>query len=204
MAGEGARTPTRVFLTALAPDDSVAFDGPVAPTGFNLPAAAGVAAEPPVEAAFDARPGTLRIRMRLEDASGRPLDLDVRTVPVPDFQKGLSISTPEVLRARNAREFRALGNSAAIPASSRVFSRTEHLLIRFRAYAPEGAPSMAAQLLNVAGQVSRLLDIQAGPDGTYRIDLPLAGFAAGDYELDLRASSGGSQIKERLPLRVTS
>ena len=59
----------------------------------------------------------------------------------------------EVLRARNAREFRTLEAEAAVPVASREFSRTERLLIRFQAYGPAGAPpTVSAKLLGRAGR----------------------------------------------------
>ena len=54
----------------------------------------------------------------------------------------VALGTPEVFRARNAREFRALEAQAAVPVASREFSRTERLLIRFPAYGPAGTPPL--------------------------------------------------------------
>ena len=71
-------------------------------------------------------------------------------------------ATPEIMRARTARDFRTLEAEAAVPVSSREFSRTEHLLIRFRAYGPAGAaPAVSAQLLDRAGHAMRALTVAA-------------------------------------------
>jgi len=198
----GLRPPSRLVLTVLAADDSVLFEGPVLPAGI------GTLEEPdgpPSRAVFDAPPGQIRTRMRIEDAVGQQLDLDVRSFSVRDFRNGVAIGTPEILRARNAREFHAIENDArAVPVASREFSRTERLLIRFRGYAPGGDLALAARLLNVAGQVTRTLEIADRPDGVHELDLPLAGLAAGDYQLELRATSGNTQTKEVVEFRVTS
>ena len=63
----------------------------------------------------------------------------MRELSVRDLRGEVAIGTPQVLRARNAREFRTLEAEAAVPVASREFSRTERLLIRFQAYGPAGA-----------------------------------------------------------------
>src|SRR6185369_2332779 len=121
--------PTRLVLTALAPDNTVLFEGPVNPTGAAQIDDAGAA---PSRAVFDAPPGRVRLRMSIQDAARQQLDADVRSLAVRDMQRGVTIGTPEVLRARNAREFRALDTTLlAVPVAAREFSRTERLLVRF-------------------------------------------------------------------------
>jgi len=39
--------------------------------------------------------------------------------------------------------------------------------------------------------------------GDYTVDLPLAGFAPGDYTIEVKAVSGGREASERTPIRVT-
>jgi len=197
------RSPTRLVLTALAGDDSVLFEGPVLPTG------PGTMEEPdgmPVRAVFDVPPGRLRLRMRVEDAALQPMDADIRDIPIRDLTKGVTIATPEVMRARNEREFRALDDDpTAVPVSSREFSRTEHLLVRFVAYAPGGqTPVVTAKLLNRGGQVMRTLEIEPGPHGEHQCDLLLSAFAAGEYRLELTASSAAGDTREVVDFRVTS
>ena len=90
------------------------------------------------------------------------LDQDVRELSIRDLKGDVAIGTPEVLRARNAREFRALDAEAAVPVASREFSRTERLLIRFPAYGPAGAPPVvSAKLLDRIGHAMRALDGRA-------------------------------------------
>ena len=116
------------------------------------------------------------------------------------------LGTPEVLRARNAREFRSLETDSAVPVASREFSRTERLLIRFAAYAPAGArPAVSARLLSRMGQPMRDLPVvsTAEPAAENAIDLPLAGLAAGDYIVEVEAASAAGEAKDRVAFRVT-
>jgi VWFA-related protein len=194
--------PSHLVLTALAPGGQVLFEGPVAPTG------AGTVDEPGTTAArvvFDTPPGRLRLRMSIQDAAQQAMDQDVREISVRDLHSGVVIGTPEVLRARTAKEFHALETEAAVPVSSREFSRTERLLIRFRASGASGeAPAVSARLLSRMGQAMR--DLQVAADGAtgHLIDLSLAGFAAGDYIIEVTAKSGAGEASERINFRVTS
>ena len=195
------RTVSKLVFQARAADGTVVFEGPVEPTG---PAAVGEPAATPARAVFEVPPGRLRLRMSIQDAASTVLDQDVREMSIRDLKGDVAVGTPEVLRARNAREFRALDAAAAVPVSSREFSRTEHLVIRFRAYGPGGAPpSVSAQLLDRAGHAMRPLAVAPGAAaGDYAIDLPLAGFAPGDYSVEVKAVSGARETSERTALRV--
>src|SRR5439155_12055240 len=96
-----AAQPSRVVLTALGPDGTPIFEGPVA-------AAAGAADardETGARAVFDVPPGRLRLRMAIEDAASQVIDSDVREISIRDLKGPVAIGTPELLRARNAREF---------------------------------------------------------------------------------------------------
>ena len=197
------RQVSRLVLTARASDGTVLFDGPVAPTG------AGTIDEPGAtssRAVFDTAPGRLRLRMSIQDAASQQLDQDVRELSVRDLRGEVAVGSLQVLRARNAREFRALDVEAAVPVASREFSRIERLLIRFQAYGPPGAaPAVSARLLGRAGQVLRTLDVTAGPaSGEKAIDLPLAALASGEYAIEVIAASGGAEAKDRVAFRVTS
>jgi len=196
--------PARLVLNARGPDGSVLFDGPVAPTG---PAAMDEPGTTPARAVFDMPPGRLRLRMSIQDITSRELDTDVRDIAVREL-KGVSIGTPEVLRSRNAREFRTLDTDQAVPVAAREFSRTERLLIRFPAYAPTGAsPTVSAKLLSKLGQPMRNLPLMPGPgasdDNEHAIDLPLAGLAPGEYFVEVSATSGAGDVRDRVGFRVT-
>jgi VWFA-related protein len=196
-----AITPARLELTVLDEEDSVVFQGPVLPTGPVVTERAG-----PARAVFETEPGRLRLRMKIEDASRRQVDSDVRDLEVRDVRGKVAIGTPQFLRARNAREFRAiLDNPEAVPVSSREFSRSERLLVRFPAYAPgDEVPTVGARLLNFAGQSMRTLDASRDARGLYEVDISLAGLASGDYYLELSASSSAGQTGERVAFRVRS
>jgi VWFA-related protein len=202
--GDRIRRPVaRLVLTARAADGTVLFEGPVAPTG---PAAVQDPAATPSRAVFDMPPGRLRLRMAIQDAASQPLDQDVRELSIRDLRGEVAIGTPEVLRARNAREFRTLDAQAAVPVAAREFSRTERLLIRFPAYGPVGAPpTVTAKLLGRMGHEMRELPVApASTPGESAIDLPLAGLAAGEYTIEVTASSGRGDAKDRVGFRVTS
>ncbi len=144
--------------------------------------------------------------MTIQDAAEERLDGDVRDIAIPDFNRRVAIGTPEIMRARNAREFRALTEADAVPVASREFSRTERLLIRFVAYAPdEAASTITARLLNRSGQTVRELAVQrsAARGGANTIDLTLAAFAAGDYAVEIGVAAAGADAKERVPFRIT-
>jgi hypothetical protein len=131
----------------------------------------------------------------------------VRDLAIRDLRGEVAIGTPEVMRARNAREFRTLEAEAAVPVASREFSRTERLLIRFQAYGPAGArPSLSARLLSRTGQAMRELTVEPAstPDGENAIDLPLAGLAAGEYAIEVKAKSAAGDATDRIGFRVTS
>jgi VWFA-related protein len=194
-------TAARLELTVLGDNDKIVFQGPVLPTGGVVTKGAE-----PSSAVFETEPGRLRLRMKIEDATRRQIDSDVRDLEVRDVRGKVTIGTPEFLRARNALELRALHNNPdAVPVSSREFSRSERLLIRFPAYAPGGAEvSLSARLLNFAGQPMRTLDVQAGRGDQREIEVSLAGLASGEYLLELAATSSAGQVTERVSFRVTT
>ena len=197
------QTAARLELTVLGAGDAVLFQGPVRPTGPGMVEDRGGESS---RAIFDAAPGRLRLRTKVQDAARREVDSDVRELDIKDLRGAVALGTPEFLRARTAREFRALdADPDAVPVSSREFSRTERLLIRFPAYAPGGQPpSVSAKLMTRQGQAIRNLDVQPATDGENQIDVSLAGFAPGEYLIELTAASGANNATERVGFRVTS
>jgi VWFA-related protein len=194
----------RLVLTARGADGSLLFEGPVAPTG---PAAIDEPGATPARAVFDVLPGRLRLRMSIQDVTSRVLDLDVRDISIREL-KGVAIGTPEVLRSRNAREFRSLDTDNAVPVAAREFSRTERLLIRFPAYGPADAPpSVSAKLLTRTGQPMRDLPLLpaagADVDHEHEIDLSLANLAPGEYVVEVAASTASGDVRDRVGFRVT-
>ena len=198
------RTPSRVAFKATGANGTTLFEGPVRPTGAvafdGLDAALA-------RAVFEVPPGRIRLEMSIEDASASAIDTDVRDLLVGDLRAPVAIGTPEVMRARTAKDMRALeANPDAVPVSSRQFSRSEQLVIRVPVYAPGGAPDLIARLVNPSGQSMRPLPVEAGatPDGRAQIELPLAGLAPGDYAVEITAASPAGQAKDTLRFRVTN
>ena len=158
----------------------------------------------PIQVVFDMPPGRLRVRMSIQDVASSVIDQDVRELSVRDLTGEVAVGSLEVLRARNAREFRALDAGTAAPVASREFSRTERLLIRFTAYGDARAlPAVSARLLDQLGHTMRALDVASTSTENHAIDLPLAGLAPGEYAIEVTAASGGREATERLAFRVT-
>lgn len=120
----------------------------------------------------------------------------------------MALSTPAVYRTGNAREFQALAaNPSPVPTASREFRRTERLLVRFDVYAPgTEVPVVTARVLNRAGIGMADLDARApqAPLTFYQLDVPLAGFAPGEYLIEVKAKGAGGEATELVPLKVTS
>ena len=187
-------------MTALAPDNSVLFEGTVNPTA---PALIEESIVVPSKAVFDMPPGRLRLRMSIQDLGQTVIDTDVRSISIRDMYRGVMIGSPEVLRARNAREFRTLDTEMAVPAAAREFSRTEHLLVRFSAYGPADAPlAVSARLLSRMGPMRELPVTRT--EGVNSVDVPLAGLAVGEYLIEVSASSPAGEAKDVVDFRVTT
>ena len=194
-----------VVLKVLAVDDSVLFEGSVLPTG---PLGPDALEESRARADFDAPPGNLRLRMSIEDETEQKIDSDVRDLNVRDLSAPVALGTPAVFRGRTARDFRALASTLdAVPVSSREFSRTERLVIRVPVYAPPDVPlTVSARLQNRKGQTIRTLttELVAARSFLREIDLPLSGFAAGDYRIEITATTPAAATTDVLDLRVTN
>jgi VWFA-related protein len=197
----------RLTLTVLSGDGQSVFEGAVLPSG---PGTFDTGEETPPRAVFDVAPGRVRIRMAIEDPSLQPIDLDIRTINVRDLRDRrdpVVLGTPEIMRARNAREFREIeSDPEAAPVAAREFSRTERLVIRVPAYAADAAPSVSATLMSRSGQAMRPLTVKAmdHPGSTSQVDLPLAGLAAGEYLIELTATTPAGKATDQLAFRVTS
>jgi VWFA-related protein len=195
---------SRIVLKALAADGTPLFEGAVLPTGTPALDRANAAE---ARAVFDAPPGRLQLQMSIEDRTAQPIDTDVREIVIRDLTRSVVLGTPQVLRARTARDFRALEEDPqAAPVVSRDFSRTERLMIRVTAYGPDSRqPSISARLLNRGGLAMRQLTVQQGDSASAlgTIDLPLASLATGDYVVELTAKSPAGEAKDLVQFRVT-
>jgi VWFA-related protein len=196
-----ANTPARITLTASKPDGTEVFEGVVRSVGYGV----DERGNPPARVVFETVPGRLRVRMSIEDAASRVVDTDVRDLIVGPLTAPVALGTAEVIRLRNAREFRTVeANADAVPVAAREFSRAERLLIRIPVYATDGSPVVSARLVSKLGSAMRDLSVARGPaPNLFQIDLPLAGLASGGYTVEFVASSPAGEAKDNLAFRVT-
>jgi VWFA-related protein len=212
---EQRAAPTGVLVQAFGggqrPYYSGLVKGDAAPAASSSGADGGAAmvARQPAGVTFDVDPGVLQLRLSVQGESGETLDSEVRDLRIPDLtgvQVGLS--TPAVFRSGNAREFQALAsNPSPMPTAGREFRRTDRLLVRFEAYAPgTEQPAVTALVLNRTG--TKMVDLPVrlpeATGGFYQLDLPLAGFAAGEYLVEVKARGGEGEVTELVPLKITS
>ncbi len=185
-----ATAPSRVVLSALGSDGHQYFRGSVQHA-----------------TSFDAPPGQLALRISVEAADASVLDTETRELPVPDVTAAtIWLSTPQVFRARTAREAQQIkADGAAVPLAGRAFSREERLLVRVNAYGP-GNPAVTARLLNHLGQAVADVPVAVAPSGPSReIDLALANLTPGEYLVELDAAGGeepGGVVKELVAFQV--
>jgi VWFA-related protein len=163
-------------------------------------------------ATFNALPGYVALEMAIQSSSGAALDTDYRGISVPNLQVTRpTFATPQIFRTRTARDFTEASQKVdAVPIASRVFSRTERLLIRVPAYGPgTGAPLVTARLLNRRGIPMRSLQVVDAPlpPGMIQFDLPLASLAPDEYRVELAAANPTGprdEAKEMVAFRVTN
>jgi VWFA-related protein len=183
--------PAGVTITAVAPDGSPYFRGAV-----------------PSRITFDVNPGKIQLRMSVTGAASQVLDSETRELAIPDLTSTQTmIGTPEVLRARTARELQQLkSDPAGIPIAAREFSRTDRLIIRVPAYGPGGTtPTLSVHLLSRAGSaMSELAPAPAPTAGMQQVELPLAALAPGEYVVEIKATGEGGEATEHVGFRVTS
>ncbi len=163
----------------------------------------------PASLVFQAPPGRVQFRLAVRNAKGQVIDSVQQEIAVPDLtEPGIRIGTPALYRARTAREYQALTRAAEpVPTALRAFRRTDRLLIRFEAYGPAGTtPEVTVSLLNRVG--TKMADAPFKPpaegSAVYEIDLPLAGFAAGDYLIQIKAKGESGEFTELIGIKITS
>jgi VWFA-related protein len=223
--GVRGETPARVSLVAGSPNSDLYYRGrsPAAAAGAGASQAAGStapsrgatttgagttpSAEGPFRVEFEAPPGPMELEIRVEDAGNQVLDRETRKIVVPSLGVGLTMSTPEVFRARTVREFQTLAtDAAAVPLTEREFRRTDRLLVRLAAQsAATQAPTISARMLNRdGGEMTRLSSTPAGFGGMTNIDVPLAALPTGEYLIEIKASDGAEQTTTLVAIRITA
>jgi VWFA-related protein len=201
VAGQAVRESdraARVTVTATGADGSPLFRGVAAPLTPTSPSA---------QVSFELPAGRVQLRLSVEGNAG-VIDSEVRELTVPDLTAPrVVIGTPEVFRARTIPELQRLKQDpGAVPTASREFSRTDRLLIRVPAYTPgTSTPKVTARLLSRAGQAMADLPVALGSSpSASTIDLGLASLAAGDYGVEITATTEAGEAKEVIAFRVTN
>jgi VWFA-related protein len=194
--------PRRVTVLATSASGDIVYRGRV-PNELAAPGNGGIVR-------FPVPPGKLDLRLTIEGDGTGTLDTEDRDLVIPDpSAPEVTLSTPKVWFARNAREFASLTDGAPpAPAATREFRRTDRLLIRLDAYAPANAPTtVTAQLLNQQGTKMMDIPVTAPTDSapTYSIDLALASLAPGQYLLEITGTSEGQKpVSELIAFRLGS
>jgi VWFA-related protein len=187
---EGAST-AGVLLRVSGEDGTVYFQGPV--SGDRV--------------AFDAAPGTLRLRRNLIEADGSPGDKSESTLEVPDFAGSpLSITSPVVFRGRTPLELRAIqAEPDPQPFAGRQFERIDRIIVRFSVVGASAADAtVTANLLGRRGAQLATLPLKTVPGRGYEIDLPIGSVGRGEYVIAIQASHGADQAKTLVSFRVGS
>jgi VWFA-related protein len=191
--------PSQVSLMALAGDGSPSFRG-------RVPEAPASPVRTPQRVSFDVPPGKLQLRISVQGTGSQPLDSEVREITIPDLTAAQTmLGTPEVFRGRTVPELQKLKSDPnAIPTAIREFNRGDRVVIRVPAYGPGGTtPTLSIHLLNRAGQAMSEVHATPSPSpAVQQIELPIAGLAAGEYVLEIKATGDGGEAKELVGFRV--
>jgi VWFA-related protein len=183
-----AGSESAVGIRASAQDGHVYFDGPLR---------GGLVA-------FDAAPGTIKIRRTLLATDGSLADRDDTTIEVPDFASApLTIGTPVVYRGRTPLELRAIQASPDHPPfAGRQFERTDRIIARFGVFGTAASDAtVTVTLLSRRGAKLSTMPLKTTAAG-YEIDLPIGSIARGEYVFEIVASRGADQAKTLLSFKV--
>jgi Ca-activated chloride channel homolog len=187
------KVPARLEVKAVGADGKTAYEGTVSDRSA---------------AVFDVPPGRLTLTSSVQDSASQPIDSDLRDVIVRDLRGPVVLGTPEVFRARTARDVREINEEKSpVPVAAREFSRAEHLLIRVPAYAPSQQPAMlSATLVSPARQPMRQLSVEqaTATQPLAQIDLPLAGLPPGQYAVEIAAKASAGIAKDTVVFRVSN
>jgi VWFA-related protein len=166
--------------------------------------------EPPIEqniqpggTRFEVGDAAAQLAIRVLDKSGEILDRETRSVePIDAAKAPLGLATVVHL-ARNPAEARAFADAEPPIHAGREFVRTDRLLIRIRASGPSAAGAeLTGRLIDRRGSLLVPLPIAGGAGGWYRLDLPLASIAPGDFAVAIDAHNGNDRAEAFVPIRV--
>ena len=132
----------------------------------------------------------------------------VRTILAPDPPlASLAVQAPAVWSVRRPADLLAvLGSAPPAPIEGREFSRVERLILRVEITGTDAADAVTvARLVGKGG--NKLTDLpltRISPDvNQWRIDLPLAVVARGDYVIAIEANHGAARAFAYVPIRIT-
>ena len=201
LVGAGRSSASRVALKATTRDGKILYEGLLAPVRAGEPFDK-LASD---RAEFDAPSGRVQLDMTVLGLRGEKLDVDARDVEVPALTGTSPLLLPAILIAtQSAREFRAVvADVNAAPGPSRLFRRTEHLVILVPAYAGATPTPVTARLLNRLAQPMRDLATLPGDGGVSQFELPLAPLAPGEYYLQFTVAGPKGPIDQRIVFRIT-
>ena len=192
--------PQQVMLKVSTPGGTTLFEQPVKAIGLPGEEAAGERVLVPVT------PGRVQIDLSVRGADGSEIEVAAQDLDVPVARGTGPVLLPtQFVRTRSAREFRSLSMEAdAPPTPSRVFSRSERLLIRIPAYNPDGAAvTTTVNVVNLKGQSIRPLDrVSIAGQNILQFDLPLAFLAPGEYSIDVRVTSPTGTARQLIGFRI--
>jgi len=201
-------TPPGVLATGTGHIDSISV---VATSGSETVFKGDVARDPASlrpggKITFDAPAGPIRVRVTSQNARGQKLDTSDITDIIPDFTAtGPQITAPVMFRGRTPFEIGAIRKAETPqPTATRLFSRTERLLVRFDAYAPGAPPQVTMRLMTKAGLP--IADLPAPTmiaPGTFETEISLAACSPpGDFILEFTATSGTEKVVRLVGIRV--
>jgi VWFA-related protein len=165
------------------------------------------AAQPAGRVAFEAPPGSVKVRVDVANATGRRIETSDVTIDVPDFSStAAQITTPVIFRGRTARDLqqvRAL--DAPLPTTRRTFARAERVLFRFDAYGPGGStPTLTMRVLNSQGAPMASMPAPTRANGpTFESEFSLSAFPPGEYLIEIVANAGSEATKKLVAIRIS-
>ena len=178
------KTPTQIAMKAVGQDGATAYEGMVSEHA---------------SATFDVTAGRTAVTMSIQDAAANPIDSDVRDIVIRDLKGAVVLGTPQVFRARTAKDVRELRETReAVPIAAREFSRAERLLIRVPTY---GSTAVTAALLNPSKQPMRQLPVESLATSAL-MDVPLAALPPGQYSVTIAAKSPAGSAQDSVAFRI--